>query len=72
MSVRAGLKRLGTMEGKTERDFENALGHPVMISNMARGLRLIQWRSGSFNIQRIAVVFDAQHRFLKISSRYQV
>jgi hypothetical protein len=60
------------MNGKSELDFQNALGPPIAIANLARGMRLLQWRSGAFNIQRIAVLFDANHRFVKISSRYQV
>jgi hypothetical protein len=60
------------MEGKTEHDFELALGAPVSMASMAHGATLYQWRSGHYNIQSIAVLFDANHRFLKVSSRYQV
>src|SRR6266516_1127311 len=37
MSVGSVLRRLGPMEGKTERDFADALGPPVAIHNMAHG-----------------------------------
>lgn len=61
------------MAGKTELEFVAAMRtNPMMITEMAGGLRLLQWQSGTFNIQRIAVVFDAQNRFVKVASRYQV
>lgn len=73
MSVSDGLQRLGDMAGKSEKDFVDALGRgPHMISELAGGHRLLQWRSGRYNIQAIAVLFDAGHRFVKITSRYHV
>jgi hypothetical protein len=71
-SLRMGLQRLGPMEGKTEKDFQNALGKPQMISSIAQGQRFLQWRSGTFLRRSIGVVFDANHRFVKVASRYQV
>lgn len=72
VSVRAGLARLGDPVGKTERQFQDALGKPQAISTMAGGLRLLQWQSGTFSRQSIAVVFTAQHVFIRIASRYHV
>ena len=73
MNLRSGLKRLGDPTGKSEMDFVRALKRkPVAISEMAHGMRLLQWRTGRYQIQSIAVLFDANHRFVKISSRYQV
>ncbi|MEA2579704.1 MAG: hypothetical protein QOE83_596 [Actinomycetota bacterium] len=71
-SVKAGLQKLGSMTGKTEKEFTFALGNPVAIASLAGGKRLLQWRSGTYMRQHIAVVFDATHHFLKVSSRYQV
>lgn len=74
MSLKAGLEKLGPMDGKTEKDFVEAIGRkPVAISQMPGGKRLLQWRSGRYRIPRIAVVFDGTtHQFLSVSSRYQV
>lgn len=67
------LDKQGGPDGKTEREFETAMGfHPVAITAMPFGQRLLQWRSGRTRIQSIAVLFDQHHRFVKISSRYQV
>lgn len=67
------LDQTGGPVGKTEMDFVGAIGRkPVAISELAGGQRLLQWRFGTTEIQSIAVLFDAQHRFVKISSRYQV
>jgi len=73
MSVRTGLQRLGSMQGKTEQDFVKAMGRkPVAIATYANGTRLLQWRSGNWMRQHIAVLFDANHRFSRVTSRYQV
>lgn len=67
------IDQAGGPAGKTEVDFVNAIGRkPVSISEMAAGHRLLQWRFGTRDIQSIAVLFDAQHRFVKITHRYQI
>lgn len=72
MSCASGMRRLGDPKGKTERDWVNAMGrNPVAISELAGGMRLLQWRSGTYIRQHVAVLFNAQHVFVKISSRYQ-
>lgn len=72
MSVARGLGRLGDPSGKTERDWVEAMGrNPNSISNLANGMRLLQWSSGTYLRQRIAVLFDPQHRYVRVTSRYQ-
>ncbi len=80
MSVKQGLMRLGctrnqdigvSLKGKTAEQFVKALGRPIAISSLGAN-SLLQWRSGSFNIQSIAVVFDAAGRFVYVSNRYNV
>lgn len=75
MSVGRGLHRLwkaGGAEGTTEMDWVRAMkSNPQSISELPNGYRLLQWRSGTYQIQRVAVMFDAQHRFVKITHRYQ-
>lgn len=72
MSVARGLRRVGDPTGMTERDWVDAMrGNPQSISVMPGGGRLLQWSSGSYVRQRIAVLFDAQHMFVRITHRYQ-
>lgn len=72
MSCASGLRRLGDPTGKTERDWVNAMGrNPSSISALAGGARLLQWQSGTYLRQHVAVMFDAQHVFVKITHRYQ-
>lgn len=70
--IGGNLKNLGIMNGRTEADWVKALGHkPVAISALPGNKRLLQFKTGTYKIERIAVVFDAtDHRFVKIASRY--
>jgi hypothetical protein len=72
MSLKHGLEKLGPMDGKSEKDFVDAIGRkPVSISDQPGGNRLLQRRSGRYRIQRIAVLFvGITHKFVKVSSRY--
>jgi hypothetical protein len=72
MNVAKGLRRLGDPTGTTELQWCDAMkSRPQMISAVPHGGRLLQWRSGRYTIQRVAVLFDAQHRFVRITTRYQ-
>ena len=72
MSVIAGLRRLGDPRGKTERQWIAAMKRaPNEISDLADGNRLLEWHSGHYVRQHIAVVFDRRHLFVEISHRYQ-
>lgn len=72
MNVAKGLKRLGEPAGTSEQQWCAAMkSNPQAISAMPRGGRLLQWRSGRYSVQRVAVLFDASHRFVKITHRYQ-
>lgn len=72
MNVAKGLKRLGDPAETTERQWCAAMGsNPQAITSMPNGGRLLQWRSGRYAIRRVAVLFDANHQFVKITSRYQ-
>lgn len=72
MNVAKGLKRLGDPAGTTELQWCQAMGsNPQSIAAMPHGGRLLQWRSGRYSIRRVAVLFDAGHRFVKITNRYQ-
>lgn len=72
MSVVSGLRRLGNPTGKTERQWIAAMKRgPNAISDLDNGNRLLQWHSGTYLRQHIAVVFDRRHQFVKISHRYQ-
>jgi hypothetical protein len=72
VSCASGLKRLGDPTGTTERDWVQAMKrNPVSISALPRGLRLLQWTSGTWVRQRVTVVFGPDHRFVRIQSRYQ-
>lgn len=67
------IDKLGGPTGKTEMDFVRAMNQqPVAINEMPFGQRLLQWTSGTYNLQRIAVLFSPDHVFVSISSRYQV
>lgn len=71
MNVMDGLRRLGDPTGKTEADWVAALKRsPVSISAMPGGMRLLRWRSGRYQIQQVAVLFDANYRFVQITHRY--
>lgn len=76
MSVKAGLRRVDALDKPlaetTEMDWVRAMGsNPQSISAMPANQRLLQWRSGTYNIQRVAVMFGPDHKFRKITSRYQ-
>lgn len=72
MSCARGLKRVGDPAGSSEQDWVRAMGrNPSSISALPHGQRLLQWHSGTWMRQRVAVVFDAQHRFVRITHRYQ-
>lgn len=72
MNIATGLQRLGDPADTSEMDWVNAMkSNPQVISTMPGGARLLQWRSGRYNIQRVAVLFDAQYRFVRITTRYQ-
>lgn len=67
------LDKLGGPGGKTEMDWVRAMGQqPVAINAMPGQMRLLQWTSGRTHIQRVTVLFDSTHHFVKITSRYQV
>jgi hypothetical protein len=72
MNVARGLQRLGDPTGKTERDWAAAMkSNPQAITAMPGGMRLLQWRSGRYQIQRVAVLFTGTGQFVKITTRYQ-
>lgn len=72
MSCASGLRRLGDPTGKTERDWVDAMNRgPQSITAMPSGGRLLQWHSGTYLRQHVAVLFSAQHVFVKITHRYQ-
>lgn len=76
MNVKTGLQRVDAMAKPlaetTEVDWVNAMGRkPVSIAAMPGNQRLLQWRSGTYVIQRVAVMFGPDHKFRKITSRYQ-
>ncbi len=72
MSVASGLRRLGDPSGKTERQWIAAMKRgPSAISDLDNGHQLLQWHSGIYVRQHIAVVFDAQHLYVKITHRYR-
>lgn len=67
------LDKQGGPVGKTEMDFVRAFSrNPHAITAMPFGQWLLQWRSGRTNIQSVAVLFDPNHVFVKITSRYRV
>ncbi|MEY2463926.1 MAG: hypothetical protein QOH64_2064 [Acidimicrobiaceae bacterium] len=70
MSLRTGLKSLGTTRGKSEADFVAALGRPSAVKTLGTGRRLVQWRRGRFRTQMIAVLFDRSDEFVEIVARY--
>jgi hypothetical protein len=66
------LRKLEPVEDKSERDFVRALGlKPVSISTHADGSRLLRWRhgAGTSSTQSVSVLFDANHRFLRVTNR---
>lgn len=72
MSCASGLRKLGDPTNTTEMDWVRAMGrNPNSISTMPGNQRLLQWHSGTYIRQRVAVLFSAQHRFVKITHRYQ-
>jgi hypothetical protein len=72
VNVAKGLRAIGDPVGTTEVEWVRAMGRrPQSISALAQGQRLLQWRSGRYNIQRVAVLFDVNHVFVKITHRYQ-
>ena len=67
------IDKQGGPAGTTEMDWVRAFGrNPMAINAMPGDQRLLQWRSGTTRIQSVAVLFDQHHRFVKITSRYQV
>ena len=69
MSVRAGLKTLGAGGGKYESHFVGALGRPHSVKTLSSGQRLLEWRSGHFHSQMVAVLFDRDHRYVEVVAR---
>lgn len=57
------LERLGTLVGRSESDFVNALGPPRSVKTLVSGRHLIEWRGGLFHSQMIVVLFDLDGRF---------
>ena len=72
MSVRAGLKQLGTVRAKSESDFEHCLGPPSAFRTLFTGTRLLEWRSGRCPAQSIVVLFDASQRFIAVAATCNV
>ena len=71
MNIQQGLRKLGDPVGKAEMDFVKAFGgNPMSITDVGLGQRCLQWKTGTFKIQHIAIIFDASHRYLSVSHRY--
>lgn len=66
------IDKQGGPAGTDEQAWVRALGGlPQAISDMPGGMRLLQWSSLRPS-QRVAVLFDSSHYFVKITFRYQV
>jgi hypothetical protein len=72
MSVQSHLVEFGPMQGKPEHDFLAAMGPPHSVDSMPDQARMLYWRSGNFRLQRIAVPFDAQGKFVQVTYRHNV
>ena len=63
MKLRRGLARLGTLIGRHESEFVEALGPARTVKTLVSGRQLVEWRGGLFRTHMIAVLFDLDHRF---------
>lgn len=77
MNCARGLVRLadayeGDLTSTTELIWVAAMhSDPNSISVNADGTRLLQWHSGRYERQHIAVLFDPRSHFVRITHRYR-
>jgi hypothetical protein len=70
VSVRSGLKNLGTTGHTSELHFLDALGRPSAVKTLQTGDRLLEWRSGRLRAQMVAVLFNRDGEFVRVAARY--
>jgi len=61
------FQSLGNMTGMTREDIVAVTGPPNSCSFLGRGRQLAQWQATGYHI---AILFDAQNRFVKITHEY--
>jgi hypothetical protein len=67
VSVQSALSQLGELRTTCEADFNDLLGPPLAFRTLFTGRRLCEWRTGRFNVQSVAVLFDQSEQFVDIA-----